>query len=42
VATVGPAHAWAQLVVSHLVRLYQNWRRPAQAAVWQAKVAAKK
>jgi hypothetical protein len=41
-ATVGPAHAWTQLAISHLVRLYQSWKRPAQVAVWQAKVAAKK
>jgi len=40
-AKLGPEHAWTQLVVSHLVRLYQNWKRPAQVAAWQAKVAAK-
>ena len=37
---LGPRHAWTQLVVAHLVRLYKHWNRPAQAAAWQAKVAS--
>jgi eukaryotic-like serine/threonine-protein kinase len=38
---LGPQHPWTQLVVSHLVRLYQNWKRPAQVAAWQAKVVSR-
>jgi tetratricopeptide (TPR) repeat protein len=38
--TLGPKHVYTQLTVAHLVRLYQNWKRPVQAAAWQAKVAS--
>ena len=33
----GPLHVYTQLTVAHAVRLYQNWKRPVQAAAWQAK-----
>jgi len=39
-AKLGPRHAWTRQVIAHLVRLYENWKRPAQAAAWRAKAAS--
>jgi len=33
----GDRHAWTQQVIAHLVRLYENWKKPEKAAVWRAK-----
>jgi serine/threonine protein kinase len=33
----GDRHAWTQQVVAHLVRLYDNWKKPEKAALWRAK-----
>jgi tetratricopeptide (TPR) repeat protein len=38
--TVGPHHPYTQEVIANLVRLYELWDKPDQAAEWRTKVLA--